>query len=221
MYIPDYIVHAHIKSRFSDAIDEWVKTYAQAISLIVKRNMTASQYQLYHVIQREVGRQGESFIIEPTMWVNYKGERHITVTITLCDIGKFKLKVLVPSLRTPEEIQTKARYDLGCLIGDLSQYVYECSYNDFDVFVGWKSKELNSYWSAMKDYEKDHLRSAQYDRLFIEYCPGQSYDWEALLDRLYELAQGWPTDWLATYQTVEELSTQHPYRYKEPEHEVN
>lgn len=215
MYYPDYIEHVHVKSRFNDQVDEWVKTLSDLLSLTAKRNMKDSRYQLMAEIKAQVAYQCQSLLVPPTIWVNAKGERSINVIITLCDVGKIKFKVAVPSLRTPEEIQAKARYDLGCLIGDLSQYVYECSYNDFDVFVGWKSKELNSYWGSMPDYVKDHLRGPSETRLFVEYLPGQSYDWEALLDRLYELAQGWPTDWLSTYQTLEELSTQHPYQYKE------
>ena len=213
MYLHDFIAHTHIKSRFNDSVDDWVTTFSKELSLIAKRNQSLNQVPFLNEIKRSMGKLFASYSDIYSLWINTKGKRHINVIITLFNIGKFKIKVEVPSLRTAEAIKEKARYDLGCLIGDLSQDIYECSYNDFDVFVGWKTKSLNSYWLSHHPSQQDCLRTPEKDRLFIEYCPGQSYDWEALLDRLYELAQGWPTDWLATYQTLEELSTQHSYQY--------
>lgn len=215
MYCPDYIAHMHVKSRFSDEVDKWVKTISNALSLVTKRHMPATRNQLMYVIHHDLNYQFESLLTPPSIWINPKGERYINVVVTLFNIGKMKFKVIVPSLRTPEEIQAKARYDLGCLIGDLSQDVYECSYNDFDVYVGWKSKTLNSYWSGMADSFKDNLRTPHNRQLFIEYHNKPGWDWEALLDSLYELAQGWPTDWLATYKTLDELSTLPYYQYTE------
>lgn len=215
MHCPDFITHMHVKSRFNDQVDDWVKTISAAISLVVKRNLSATRNQLINIIKADLNYQFESQTIPPSIWVSDKGERYINIIVTLFDIGKMKFKVIVPSLRTPEEIQKKARYDLGYLIGDLSQDVYECSYNDFDVYVGWKSKTLNSYWSEMSESFKDNLRTPHNRQLFIEYCNKPGWDWEALLDGLYEKAQGWPTDWLDSYKTPDELSTLPYYQYTE------
>jgi hypothetical protein len=214
MYLHDFIAHVHVKSRFNPSVDEWVTTFSKELSLIAKRHQYLNQVPFRNIVRRELDKMLNAHDVVYSLWVNTKGERHVNVIITLYNIGKFKIKIEVPSLRTDEAIKEKARYDIGCLIGDLSQDFYECSYNDFDVFVAWKSKDLNAHWERMDEISKEvTLRTGGMAQLFVEYLPGRSYDWEALLDRLYELAQGWPTDWLATYQTLEELSTQAPYKY--------
>ncbi len=107
------------------------------------------------------------------------------------------------------------KYDLGCLIGDVSEGFYYCSYNDDDVFRAWKLKSLNEHWHKyMEKSDKD--RCGYMPELWAKYYPedqGQ-FDWEGLFDRIFALAQGWPTGWLSSYETLEQLATQYPYQYE-------
>lgn len=111
-------------------------------------------------------------------------------------------------------IVDSAKYDLGCLIGDVSEGFYYCSYNDDDVFVAWKSKSLNEHWSKFM-CAADKKRCGNMEDVWAKYYPEgiNTFDWEGLFDRIFELAGAWPTGWLCSYETLEQLSTQHRYQY--------
>lgn len=107
------------------------------------------------------------------------------------------------------------KYDLGCLIGDVSEGFYYCSYNDDDVFCAWKNRTLNAHWQRHMDIT-DKSRCGYMEDLWAKYYPeGMStFDWEGLFDRIFEKAGAWPTGWLSAYETLEQLSTQRRYQYE-------
>lgn len=107
-----------------------------------------------------------------------------------------------------------AKYDLGCLIGNISEGFYYCSYNDDDVFCAWKNKSLNDHWHQFMT-PIEHERCGTMPELWLKYYPEDQgkFDWEGLFDRIFELAQGWPTGWLCSYETLEQLATQPNYQY--------
>lgn len=213
-----FITHHHVKSKFTKdygLFNNWFKNSYSLINRLVLCNLQFTQMELCKHLSRNLEKH-VGHIVTPaiTYWVNPRGKRHVTVTMTFQDIAKIKYRIAVPSLVNDHEKKLRAMYDLGVLIGDLSQEFYHCSYNDFDVYQAWQNKSLNSDWSCYVDteYKNRPVPVNTWRVLFDVYLPGKDYDWELLLETLYNLAGGWPTDWLLNYKTHDELSRIPTYR---------
>lgn len=207
-----FITHHYTKGKFTDdftLFNKWLRESYSLINKLVLANRDMTQDELYSLLDNSL-HVYTGHIVTPaiTYWVNTRGSRHLTVTMTFHNIGKIKYRIAVPSLVNDEEKKQRARYDIGELIGDISQDFYECSYNDDYVFQAWQNKSLNEHWEKfMHSTDRERtLRGGSMQTLFDVYLPGKAYDWELLLTTLYDLAQGWPTDWLSGYKTLEELA---------------
>lgn len=207
-----FITHHHTKSKFTDDYTLFNKWFAEGYKVInqtVLNNLSLNQLELCSKLSRSLHVYTGHILAAPiTYWVSCRGDRHITVTMTFYDVGKIKYRIAVPSLVNAAEKKKRARYDLGVLVGDISQDFYECSYNAFDVYRAWRNKSLNNDWTRLLEtkYKNRVLEVIQKRTLFDVYLEGKEYDWEELLSTLYGLANGWPTDWLSNYKTHEELA---------------
>ena len=203
-----FITHCTIAWAHPERGNPWMWDMYRTINRLVADNLHVPQAVLLNRVRNHLHAAFNAHDEVFSLWVSTRGDRHITVTLTLFDVAKLKFRIAVPSLRNEAEIKTKARYDIGCLIGDLSQDFYECSYNDDDVYLAWRNGSLNEHWTKyMDDVRKDTtLRTGTMNHLFKIYLPDDPLNWEGLLETLYNLAEGWPIDWLSNYKTHEELA---------------
>lgn len=105
----------------------------------------------------------------------------------------------------------------GELIGDISQDVMECSYNDDWVLELWQTKQLNDRlrnldkWAHHRFFDK--MPEADIAR-YKELSESDTIDWEMVFDKLYVLCEGWPTGWLSDFTKLENLDTSYDWAVK-------
>lgn len=186
----------------------WMNSIHRVLNRFAYDNLALGQSAFVNRIYNHLYNQLRPHDSTFSLWVSSRDERFVTITLTVHNVAKLKFRMLVPSLSTPMETKTRARYDIGCLIGDVSQGFFECSYNDDDVYRAWQSKTLNEYWDKyLSPSLKDSLTNTSSLRnLFKVYLPDEVYNWEKLFDVLYALAEGWPTCWLSEYVTHGDLA---------------
>lgn len=111
-----------------------------------------------------------------------------------------------------EIILTDDHHALGNLVGDISEGMLNCSYNDHDVMELWLSKELNNTFKGLDTWQLRKFQGLYSTSVCERINPEDPYDFEKILWVLYERCGGWPTDWLCNYAKLETLDKNGEYR---------